>query len=640
MARNLLKTFSILLIAGILYGNVFAGTTPPVTTATLDPANPDGNNDWYVSPVQVTLQATDLGSGVKNTRYRINNGSWQLNEFEDTLNLAPNPSFETPSGNNTGLLNWGATLVDAFVTYSQDTTQYSPNYETSSAKIDSSQGPWHGINNSTNFAVTSSYQNMTAYLWLKTDNISEYAYFKIYAIHTVGGEQTETLIYESSKLTGTNGWTFISGNFSVSVDDAIGIYIDIGLDGQGTVWADAVNISQSMTSTQTVVNVGADNEYTLEYYSTDRLNNAETIKSLSFKIDQTPPGNWHDAGAFRSLSSADHILYVHTDVDDVTSGLSTLTDKYQYRTEFNAEFGKNADILKCNTDWLVGEWVGLISPPFDPGVNTAYLLTPKTNFCNNNWHDAKYVVFYAEDMAGNSSSKAYQINGPWIKLRGGGIVRAEGGINMIAEASDDNTDGLVEIGNNIHEFFTTSAGWLQTSAIQLNTSKYDDFWDETTSDKTLITGNIPTENGIYYYDGNFTISSSAIPGNYKSYEFSQIIFINGDLTISTELQIHQNSALALIVKGDVKIDKSVTNLEAGIISDGTISTAYNVQEGSPTSTLNLKGAFVANKFRLQRTLQGTNNSDTPSESFIYEPKLLVLLREITGNSQVKWLIIE
>ena len=48
-------------------------TTPPSTTHVLDPAEPDGDEDWFTSPVEVTLNATDNegGSGVDLTEYRF-----------------------------------------------------------------------------------------------------------------------------------------------------------------------------------------------------------------------------------------------------------------------------------------------------------------------------------------------------------------------------------------------------------------------------------------------------------------------------------------------------------------------------------------------------------------------------------------
>jgi pimeloyl-ACP methyl ester carboxylesterase len=58
-------------------------TTPPVTTVSIDPAAPDGLKGWYISPVTVTLTATDPdladgspGSGVAVTRYRVDEGPW------------------------------------------------------------------------------------------------------------------------------------------------------------------------------------------------------------------------------------------------------------------------------------------------------------------------------------------------------------------------------------------------------------------------------------------------------------------------------------------------------------------------------------------------------------------------------------
>lgn len=58
--------------------------TPPTTTATLDPASPNGLNGWYVSPVGVTLTAVDEvgGSGVDKTEYSLNDGqSWSTYEI-------------------------------------------------------------------------------------------------------------------------------------------------------------------------------------------------------------------------------------------------------------------------------------------------------------------------------------------------------------------------------------------------------------------------------------------------------------------------------------------------------------------------------------------------------------------------------
>lgn len=50
-------------------------TAKPVTSIRLDPAHPDGDNGWYRTPVKVTLEATDSGSGVSETSYSFDGGS-------------------------------------------------------------------------------------------------------------------------------------------------------------------------------------------------------------------------------------------------------------------------------------------------------------------------------------------------------------------------------------------------------------------------------------------------------------------------------------------------------------------------------------------------------------------------------------
>jgi len=66
--------------------------TPPVTTISLNPSEPDGENGWYVSNVTVTLNASDNESGVNITRYRIDKTLWMnytepflLSKDEDDL---------------------------------------------------------------------------------------------------------------------------------------------------------------------------------------------------------------------------------------------------------------------------------------------------------------------------------------------------------------------------------------------------------------------------------------------------------------------------------------------------------------------------------------------------------------------------
>lgn len=616
--------------------------TPPTTTYSINPAAPNGSNGWYVTPVTITLNATDLDSGVSSVNYRINNGNWVTENFSETLNLAPNPSLEiTDPTSNINTQGWTARDPDAAVTpYIRDSTEYLPGYENFSIKINANSGGWHWISNQGNYAIATPYSNMTASAWIKTNAVEEYAGFDVYALLN---DFSSVLLASSNRVTGTLDWTYVSTDFTVNAPNVLGVYLTIGVYGKGIVNIDSVTINDSLVTTSKEISVGTDGEYTIEYYSKDRANNSEiyncslNTNCKTFKIDTTPPGNWHDSGAFRGLFGASHELYVYTNVDDVTSGLSVFTDRYQYQTDTNpGSFGKYSNILSCNSTWQPNMSVFLISPPFSPGVHSAYLLTPKTNFCNNDWKTCKTVRFFAEDMAGNEAAKDFCINGPWVRFRGQGIVRVNNNIDMLSEPEDENTDGLTDLGGTQANYFTSTTDWYVRSNPVTKVYDYNEILSQVSATPITRTS-LTTTSGVYRINSNFEIKNSTIPSGFTSSTFNQIYFINGDLTISNNLSIASGATVAFVVSGNVNIAKTVTGVSAALIASGNIHSAYDISEGEGSSTLTLRGLFSANKIILGRTLQGTNNADTPAEDFIYEPKYLTKLRGYFGRSSVVWI---
>ena len=622
-----------------------ADVAAPITTSQITPALPDGNNNWYTVPVQLIFTATDLESGVAQIMYKLDNNSWQVINFTDTLNLAPNPSFENYSATSSAKVqSWAATTTDSSTIHSQDQDVALTGFEISSAKIATTGTGWHGINHSGNFSIASPYANMSASVWVKTENVTGTTQFKVYAVSPDAESQPTvfTQISQSSTLTGTNDWTQISLNFVVNVDNAVGVYIDLGLNGPGTVWFDAITITDSVSSAQTTFTVGADGVHTVSFYSIDRANNTETysctgtIKNcVNFQIDQVPPGNWHDSGAFRDPNDSSHVLYVFTTVEDPTSGVSTLSDKYQYLTDFNPEFGSYSNISACNSTWQIDQYVSLAPPSYSSGDNSAYLITQKTDFCNNDWKTCKIVKFYTEDVAGNSVTKDYCINGPWIQFNGKGIVRANGGIDMISEPPSTNTDGLVEVGNSLISFFTSTNNLRLFNSPQPTNYDYDKFLETVTATPTNINA-LNTQSGVFLIDSDFEIINATLPGDYDSATFNQIVFVNGNLRISDDIELSGSSTALFIVKGNVEIARDVEVINIAIAADGDFYTAYDASVGQASRTLNLSGFYSANKFYFQRTLQGTNNSVTPTEYFTYEPKYLLELRDYLGENSVSW----
>jgi hypothetical protein len=72
-------------------------TTPPTSTAEVDPAEPDGLDGWYKREVSVTLDADDEegGSQVELIEYRVDNGAWETYEGEPvTVDVDGNHSFQ------------------------------------------------------------------------------------------------------------------------------------------------------------------------------------------------------------------------------------------------------------------------------------------------------------------------------------------------------------------------------------------------------------------------------------------------------------------------------------------------------------------------------------------------------------------
>jgi hypothetical protein len=68
--------------------SMFDDTTPPVTSHSLNPQYPDGENGYYIGNVTVFLNATDDLSGVKEIKYRINEYVWYTITGDDGFFIA------------------------------------------------------------------------------------------------------------------------------------------------------------------------------------------------------------------------------------------------------------------------------------------------------------------------------------------------------------------------------------------------------------------------------------------------------------------------------------------------------------------------------------------------------------------------
>lgn len=185
---------------------------------------------------------------------------------------------------------------------------------------------------------------------------------------------------------------------------------------------------------------------------------------------------------------------------------------------------------------------------------------------------------------------------------------------------------------------------------------YDDlkskYFDQSTSaDKAETTG--PIREGelrsylnsgkkLIYVAGNLDINNNSVTGTNTA-----VVFVNGNLNFNQPMTQFNygdtNSGIVFVVKGDVNIDRNVRLINAIIISEGTICTAYDFTLNScpnsfvPSPPLEINGSLISlnkdKKIQFKRTLAV---NDTPAEKINHQAKYLVILRDLFASPLQKW----
>lgn len=119
-----------------------------------------------------------------------------------------------------------------------------------------------------------------------------------------------------------------------------------------------------------------------------------------------------------------------------------------------------------------------------------------------------------------------------------------------------------------------------------------------------------------------------------------VAFIDGNLTISNNITYGSNTAgLVLVVRGDINIGPNVTQMDAVIISDGTICTYFNgscpvASVQLPTSSrLVVNGSLVSlNRSSPIRLARSLNNNNIPAEQVIFQARYLATLQNLFSEN--------
>lgn len=597
-------------------------TTPPVTAAAPVPSSPDGLNGWYRSPVNFTLTAADLESGVKEIRWRMGGGLWQSKTFAESLNLAPNPSFESGSGSSLDSWNFAGTAGALGI---GDTSV--AKFGLSSARIEATSNGLSGWNHRLAYAVAPPFANMSASVWVRTANVAGVgAYFKVFAL-TSGGEVE---LARSSTIVGSAGWQLLSKSFTVSSTEAYGVYLDLILEGVGTVWYDGVYLTNSLSEVSANFTAAQNGGHALEYYSVDQMGNEELPHpALSFKIDTTAPYNWRDFSTERE--GGDHELKARITVDDLYSGLERSASRFQYSVDGGTHWGYYVDSGRCQGTWVEGGWSAELAFPYAaPEDKTLTLETPKIDFCNSNWSICKIVRFKAVDKAGSESTKDICLNGAWLKVNGD--TYAGEGINMGAAGAEDNSDGLIITPGNLVSNFSSSNNWIIANySSTWNLPAYEGLLQKFPSLTPMTV--LPKISGNFVVDGNFTVDNATIPSGLPTANFGAVVFIDGDLVIKKNYSLGNGGALIFIVNGDLLIDKEVEDVAGFFIVSGRFDSAYN--GGGATEALTLRGGLAAQEIILSRSLK-SDNEEEPAEMVNFEPKYYLLLGKAFSSYRISW----
>src|SRR2546425_703277 len=268
---------------------------PPVASASL--SGTAGAANWYVSPVDVTLSATDDSSGVASIHFRTDGGTWQLysnpvtvqgdgshaidyyatdlagnNETARTSTFQIDTVGPVSSAQVSGTLaNDGSYLSSVSVTLtSSDATS---GVQSEQYRIDG--GPWRTY--SAPFTLGGNGPPLLAYFAPDVAGNSEVVRGQSIWI-TSDFHPLPVSILTSTGTAGAAGWYVSAVTVTITATSGSGSAVSIAyrLDGNG--WA-----------TYAMPIVLRDGRHVLEYLATDGQGYSEASKSAAINADSTPP---------------------------------------------------------------------------------------------------------------------------------------------------------------------------------------------------------------------------------------------------------------------------------------------------------------------------------------------------------------
>jgi hypothetical protein len=618
-------------LPGVVRG---ADNTDPVTSHSL--SGTLGNNSWYRSNINVTLDVTDAESGPDTTTYWVDSGTPTVVDHPNqALTQFQNFSFE--SGSFSNINNWYKGLGGLSVYYRSNTSPKEGNFTSAIAFIGYSGSFFHWYNepNATALPVG---ENVEVSAWVRAVTGSgDQSYFEVWGQNSSGGG--DQLLATSTAVLGFNwSWQKVTAQFTVPSGINY-VYIKAGSTASpaGIVyWDFAETRSVGSGAAQVQFTYSQEGTHTLHYFSRDNAANVENSKTTTLKKDTVAPNPWQNFS--NAKAGCNHCYDTSTEIRDTTSGVAVGTAEYRFYTEHNSQFWSawqaTSQVLRAGTG----------SAASNGELNFVELVTPEIDFGDSSTGPFR-VQYRIYDMAGNLAlSPVYEIASPWVKTLDGSIY-VGGQISLPLAPSGEFHSNADVMSNQDILSFTTSANWVDENYdhAQYTAMAIEEYLPAYPQIKSkgaaLPSGRLPTTDGIYIVNGDYTVGSSQVAGGYENADVSAVVVITGDLTISNNFSVIENNNIFFVVEGDLNVDQNVEEMAGFYLVAGQFDSDTS---GRSTRSLTVDGSVVAlGGYILPRDLGANgseNNLNTPAEMFVWQADMLVdkALAGYLNNESIKY----
>jgi phosphoesterase family protein/PKD domain-containing protein len=489
--------------------------TPPVATAKL--SGTPGNSGWYISNVNIALNATDNLSGVESITYRVDNGSWLIY----TGPFVVGEGRHTIQFYATDRAGWTGALQSP--TVSIDTTP-----PTTSANVSGTLGAngWYLSNVSVNLGATDAMSGV-AKISYRVDNGSWMTFAGVLTL----GDGQHLLEYFA---TDNAGLTDTVHSLSLAIDAAgphttVGLSGDPGADGW---YISKVTVTLNATGPTAIANITyrvdhgpwmiysapfqlGEGRHLLEYFATDVAGVVEPVGSTHIDIDTTPPtsqllttgtiGNhgWFVSSVTFTLSATDatsgvaEVMYQLDGGPWLTYSYPILLGEGRHVVQYRA-FDRAGLVEALHT--------ANIAIDETPPTTSAGLSGTQVNFT---WFTSNVTVtILASDNRSGVWTTVYRIDsGAWTPYKGPFVI-SSGGRHTLTFYSTDGA-GNQEAYDSVPVNIETSAPYFTAISPSISTSStpVTIAWHAVSNDSGINGYAISVDGGSFTSVGNATAVS-------------------------------------------------------------------------------------------------------------------------------------